>query len=196
IANDVYPLNHNFGPARASGHKPSTRTTYDYWGKSVSVQMGVAPQTAGKSFTIEATLGNDASTANGVIAAVGSRFAGWSLRLDDGIPVFTYAASTYPDDIVTVAASRALKGNKLTVKYETAGPRKGAKVTIYDAEGMVASGEIKSTFLIPAGLGETLDIGRDTGVAVTHYRQPLGSYSGEIAHVRIILGATKSHGGH
>lgn len=194
--NDVYPLNHNFGPARPSGHQASTRTIYDYWGKSVSVQMGVAPQMAGKSFTVEATLGNDASSANGVIAAVGSRFAGWSLRLNDGIPFFTYAASTFPDDIVTVAASRALKGNKLTLKYETAGPRKAATVLLYDVEGLVASGEIAHTFLIPAGLGETLDIGRDTGVAVTQYQQALGVYSGEIAHVRIILGATQSHGGH
>ena len=56
--------------------------------------------------------------------------------------------------------------------------------------------ELDRVLLIPAGLGETLDIGRDTGVAVTQYQQALGVYSGEIAHVRIILGATQSHGGH
>lgn len=195
-ANNVYPLNHAFGPARASGHRPSPRTQFDYWGKEVSVQMGVGPQMAGRSFSVDVTLGAEVGVASGALVAIGSRFAGWSLYLDGGRPVFAYAASTYPQDMVSIAANRAVKGKKLSLKFETAGPRRPAMVSLSDADGVLASGPITNTFLIPAGLGETLDIGRDTGVPVIPYKQPLGAFPGEILHVRMSLGATLKHGGH
>jgi arylsulfatase A-like enzyme len=195
-ANNIYPLNHNFGSARASGHRPSPRTQFDYWGKEVSVQMGVGPQLAGRSFSVEVALGAEAAGTSGVLVALGSRFAGWSLYLDKGRPVFTYVASTHSDDIVSTTASRPIVGKNLTLKFLTAGPRKQAAVSVSDAEGILASGIIKNTFLIPAGLGETLDIGRDTGVPVVAYTQPLGAFPDEILHVRITLAGPEQHGGH
>jgi arylsulfatase A-like enzyme len=195
-ANNIYPLNHAFGPARAAGHRPSPRTQFDYWGKEVSVQMGVGPQMAGRSFTVDVTLGAATESESGVLVAIGSRFAGWSLFLDEGKPVFTYAASTYSGDIVSLAAARLMKGTKLSLDFQIAGPRKPATVTLSDADGLLASGQIANTFLIPAGLGETLDIGRDTGVPVTQYTQPMGVFAGDIPHVRIMLSPAQRHGGH
>jgi hypothetical protein len=162
----------------------------------VSVQMGVGPQLAGRSFSVEVALGAEAAGTSGVLVALGSRFAGWSLYLDKGRPVFTYVASTHSDDIVSTTASRPIVGKNLTLKFLTAGPRKQAAVSVSDAEGILASGIIKNTFLIPAGLGETLDIGRDTGVPVVAYTQPLGAFPDEILHVRITLAGPEQHGGH
>ena len=47
--------------------------------------------------------------------------------------------------------------------------------------------ESSSTSVVPsaAGLGETLDIGRDIGVAVTDYRTPRGAFEGDIPHVSV-----------
>ena len=50
----------------------------------------------------------------------------------------------------------------------------------------VARGRIERTFLIPAGLGETFDIGDDTGATVIDY--PNGhSFNGEIRKIEVFL---------
>jgi arylsulfatase A-like enzyme len=193
--NNVYPLNHNFGMARGGGPK-SPRLQFDYWGKEVSVPMGVGPQLAGRSFTVDVALDKGAARASGVLAAIGSRFAGWSLQLDQGIPVFTYAASTYPEDNITIRADRPLVGDHLILQFDSIGLRGPATVSISDGGGVLARGEIRHTFLLPAGLGETLDIGRDTGVPVASYSTSDGAYSDEILHVRITISPRIKSGSH
>ncbi len=196
-ANNVYPLNHNFGMARAVGHRQTLPAQFDYWGKEVSVQMGVGPQLVGRSFTVDVDLDDKAGDTSGVLVAIGSRFAGWSLYLDGGKPVFAYAASTYPADIATIASARPVRGTKLRLSFDTVGPRQPARVTLSDAEGTLAEGSVRRTFLLPAGLGETLDIGRDTGVPVVTYGGDQGAYPAGIAHVRIaIKPAVARHEGH
>ena len=39
--------------------------------------------------------------------------------------------------------------------------------------------------LMPAGGGETLDVGRDLGVPVTDYATPHGAIEGDVPHVSI-----------
>jgi arylsulfatase A-like enzyme len=184
--NDVMPLDHRFGPARG-GHLPPPRTRYDYWGKDVSVSAMRGPMFAGRSFTVNADLKLDRPDASGVVLAVGSRFAGWSLYLDKGRPVFTYARSTRPEDIVTIAAKARLpKGaTSLHLAFTAEGVRKGAKVAIGSGDDILASGAIARTFVLPAGVGEMLDVGRDTGVTVTDYRTAHGEIEGDVPHVVI-----------
>ncbi len=195
-SNNVYPLNHKFGIARAAGHRPSTTTQFDYWGKEVSVQLGLAPQLVGRNFKIDVNVVSPTNEASGVLVAIGSRFAGWSLYLDRGRAVFAYAASTFPDDIVSVVATRSLQGEHLNVSFETSGARQPATVILSDAGGVLARGDIPRTFLLPAGLGETLDIGRDAGVPVVAYGVTDGAFPGEIPHVRITLAPNKHQTAH
>jgi arylsulfatase len=50
---------------------------------------------------------------------------------------------------------------------------------------VVASGHIPRTFFSAAGIGETLDVGRDTGVPVTDYRTPHGRLDGDVRRVSL-----------
>jgi arylsulfatase len=65
------------------------------------------------------------------------------------------------------------------------GISKGATAELSTGETVLGQGHIARTFLTPAGLGETLDIGRDTGEPVTAYRTPLGAIDGDVPHVTI-----------
>ncbi|WP_226631867.1 arylsulfatase [Novosphingobium profundi] len=196
-ANHVYPLDHRFGFLRAAGHRPSGRNQFDYWAKGVSVPAQSGPMFAGRSFTLSAEIAPASDDASGVVVAYGSRFAGWSLYLDKGRPVFTYAASTHPDDTVTIRAKgRVDPGKPLVLRLETPGPRQGATISLRSGEDTLASGSVRSTFLMPAGLGETLDLGRDTGVDVTAYPGGKDAFAGEIPHVAITLDPPAARGAH
>lgn len=195
-ANNVYPLDHRFGFARAMGmtHGPA-RDTFDLWSVGVSLPTTTGPAFAGRSFTLTAELEPSSPDASGVVVAYGSRFAGWSLYLDQGVAVFTYAASTKPSEIVTVRGGQAVKaGEPLVLRVETAGPRQPATARITSGSDS-AEAQIATTFLLPAGLGETLDVGRDLGVDVTDY--PHGdTFEGAIPHVHIQLDPPPARGAH
>ena len=186
--NQVFPLDHRFGFARAMGHRPPAKSEVEYWGKGVSVAAQTAPMFAGRSFTLTADIAPAGAQASGVVVGYGSRFAGWSLYLDKGHPVFTYAASTNPADIVTIRSSKRVTGDApLVLRLETPGPRQGATLAIRSGDETLATGEVARTFLMPAGLGETLDLGRDLGVDVTDYPGGRDAFEGEIRHVAITL---------
>jgi arylsulfatase len=187
--NNVFPLDHRFGFARHPT-PPPLRQKYDYWGKDVSVPFRLAPMFTGRSFTLDADLRLDKDRASGVITAIGSHFGGWSFYLDKGRPSFVYAHSTKPDDIFKVTATTRLpKGvNKIQLVFIAHGPGGSADAEIWAADKKLAVLHIGKTFLMPAGIGEMFDIGRDTGVTVTDYVTPHGDIDGDIPHVAITFG--------
>jgi arylsulfatase len=142
---------------------------------------------AGRSFTIDADVELAKAHASGAVIAVGSRFAGMSLYLDDGRPSFVYALSTRPQDTTRITAARRLGAGagKLRLRLASEGVGKGAEVQILDGAGVLASGHVPQTFLTAAGIGEMLDVGRDSGVTVTDYRTPHGELEGEVRHVSV-----------
>ena len=108
-----------------------------------------------------------------MVAALGSRFGGWSLYLDEGRPVFVFARSTDPTEIARVEASgRSPGASKLRLRFASQGPGKGAEVVAQQRRQGTGPGQPPTSLLTPAGDGETLDIGRDLGVPVTEYRTP------------------------
>jgi arylsulfatase len=141
----------------------------------------------GRSFTLDADFRLDKARASGAIFALGSRFGGWSLYLDQGRPSLVYAFSTKPEDITRVAASKPLpKGAAhLRMTFASDGMGKGGEVQILDGETVIASGHIPRTIFNAAGNGEMLDVGRDTGVPVTDYRTPHGQLEGDVSHVAL-----------
>lgn len=186
--NNVFPLDHRFAKERATGAmRGPGRKQFEFWGKDVSVPFMSGPILIGRSFTVEADLTLDSPAASGVVMALGSQFGGWSLYLDQGRPAFTWARSTDPKEIQQVTTARALPQGKvtLTMRFATAKPGGPATVTLSANGGELGQVQLPTSVLMPAGNGETLDIGRDLGVPVTKYRTPNGAFEGDIPHVRV-----------
>jgi arylsulfatase len=187
--NNVFPLDHRFATARAGvSALGAMRKHFDYWGKDVSVPAtGSAPFLAARSFTLDADLKLDTPAASGAVVAWGSHFGGWSLYLDEGRPAFVWARSTDPKEMAAVRAERALPQGvtKLRMRFETQKPGAPADVILSSGGEELARVRLPGNVLMPAGGGESLDIGRDLGVTVTNYRTPHGQIEGDIPHVTI-----------
>ncbi|MCX7865372.1 MAG: arylsulfatase, partial [Novosphingobium sp.] len=187
-ANNVFPLDHRFGAARQDPAALAMgRKRHDFWGKNISLPLASGPVLMARSFTLEADLDLSSNSASGVVVALGSRFGGWSLYLDQGRPAFHWARSTDPMEIRQGIASVALPAGKVTLRmrFETGKLGDPAQVVLSSAGSELASLDLPVNFVMPAGNGELLDIGRDLGVPVTDYRTPHGAIEGDISHVRI-----------
>jgi len=184
--NNVFPLDHRFSMGR--GRNPfQTGKAFDYWGSDVSVRASSGPMFVGRSFTLDADFTLDKAQASGAIFALGSRFGGWSLYLDQGRPSLVYAYSTKPADITHIAATRPLpKGaGHLRMTFAAEGLGKGGEVQLLVGDAVVARGHVPKAIFTAAGNGEMLDVGRDTGVPVTDYRTPHGRLEGDVSHVAL-----------
>lgn len=184
--NQVFPLEPRFASARQM-MQSALPTRHVYWGKEVSLPAIRNPIWAGRSYTLDAELVLDKPAASGVVMAVGSHFAGFSLFLDEGRPTLVYARSTKPHHIYRIAAQQPVAAGalQLRLRFEAEGPGRGGLVKLYVDQAEVAQGRVGETFLTPAGLTETLDIGRDLGVTVTDYRTHRGALEGDVRRVTI-----------
>ena len=188
--NQVFPLDHRFGAGRAEGMTAfigGGRRHYEYWGKDISLPAIGQPFLVGRSFTITAQLHLDKPDASGAIMALGSHFGGWSLYLDHGHPSFVFARSTKPEEVARVAAAKALPpgSTSIRLRFATSGFGKPAEVTLSSGETQLGQLSLPVSFLMPAGNGETLDIGQDIGVTVTDYATPHGRLEGDVRHLTI-----------
>ncbi len=188
--NQVFPLDHRFGAGRAEGMAAfigGGRRHYEYWGKDISLPAIGQPFLVGRSFTITAQLHLDKPDASGSIMALGSHFGGWSLYLDHGRPSFVFARSTKPEEVARVAAATPLSAGSTSIRlrFATSGFGKPAEVTLSSGETQLAQLSLPVSFLMPAGNGETLDIGQDIGVTVTDYATPHGRLEGDVRHLTI-----------
>jgi arylsulfatase len=100
-----------------------------------------------------------------------------------------FARSTDPKEMSVVKAEATLpKGaGSLTLDFISQGPGKGATVSLSSGGQQLASLTLPASALVPAGTGESLDVGRDLGVPVTDYVTPNGEIEGEISHVVVQL---------
>ena len=189
---NVYPLDHRFGPARGGRRGggaggAAARKVWHFWGKDVSIPATSDPILFARSFTLDAELQLSSANASGVVAALGSRFGGWSLWLDRGKPVFVFARSTDPHEIWTVRADAALPqgARRLTLRFISRGRGNGADVNLLADGAEIARLALPVNVLMPAGGGETFDIGRDLGVPVAEYSTPHGQIEGDVPQVTV-----------
>ncbi|WP_436053770.1 arylsulfatase, partial [Phenylobacterium sp. LjRoot225] len=189
--NNVFPLFHTAGRGRASLETlaGSGRKHFDFWGKDVSLPMSAEPRLIGRSYTLEADLVLDRPDASGAVVALGSRFGGWSLYLDQGRPAFTWARSSDPVETTSIRADKALAAGKQTLRMRFAVSSRGgpAEVILSSGREELARGKLPISVLMPTGNTETLDVGRDIGVPVAAYRTPHGAIEGDVRHVRVDL---------
>jgi arylsulfatase A-like enzyme len=192
--NNVLPLDDRRGAARA------WERFVRYWGKSeesvfrgnqVSVMWAAAPPLFARDFSVTARI-SPQQTANGVILAVGSWFGGWSFYLDQGRPVAYHAFSLRPEDRFIIKSETVIGEGPYEVefrfKYDGGGIGKGGNLSIYGNGTLLTEGRIDRTISIPAGLGETMDTGRDTGVPVSKTAAGQTPFEGEIREIRVRTG--------
>jgi arylsulfatase A-like enzyme len=187
--NNVFPLEHRFGAGRVNPAmmRGSGRKHFDFWGKDVSMPATSEPILIGRSFTVNADLVLDKADSSGAIIALGSRFGGWSFYLDKGHPAFTFAVSTDPAEITQVRSEKTLQQgtNNVKLRFASLGLGKGAEVVISSGGEELERVKLPSAILMPAGGGETLDVGRDIGVPVIDYARPHGAIEGDVPHVTV-----------
>jgi arylsulfatase len=190
--NNVLPVDSRTGKARAlagRGGQAASSTSFVYWGPDISVPQRNAPQFAGRSFSIVADVVLPAD-ASGVIVANGSWFGGWSFYLDDGRVVAHEALSQLEDHQYRIASTEALPAGAVTLRYDfdaEGGYGAGGMLRISANGREIARGRIERTLLVVAGLGETFDIGIDTGAPVVDTYKDGARFNGEIRKVQVDL---------
>ncbi len=201
-ANNVYPLDVRPNIVRTlsdpSGPRvKNMRPSATFWGKGVSVIESAAPPVGADSFSVTASFSTEEADTTGVLLAGGSKFGGWSFYLKDGRPIAFLAASQLPQDQFRIAADTRLGAGKHEVTFafqRKGGPLSGGTITIAVDGQQVAQGRAEKLLNVLAGLGETWDVGRDTGVRVSE-EAVAGEFPGEIDRVRMMLTGAPSRTG-
>jgi len=189
--NHVLPLDNRMSMDRflAASSQQQRKDHYTYWGAGVSVPWPSAAPILNSSFTITAEL-ETAGTADGVIAALGSKFGGWSFFVRDGIPVALMAASQLDGDQSRVAAKTRLPPGKAVLRYEfvsDGGVNAGGEMRISVDGREVARGRIARTISKLPEMTDTFDIGFDADTPVSSEYQDGGNFNGSLPRVDVDL---------
>jgi arylsulfatase len=188
--NNALPVDTRNGMLRAMSGRPFPQAKiFTYWGRDISVPQKSAPMVAGHSFSITADVILPAN-ANGVLLANGSWFGGWAFYLEQGRVTALEAASQKDSDQFRVQSAVALPAGPVKIRYDfdsDGGYGVGGTMRISVDDKEVARGRIDRTILVTAGLGETFDIGIDTGAPVTDAYKDEGRFNGEINKVVVEL---------
>jgi len=162
------------------------RDSYTYWGAGVSVPAGHGPRLTG-SFSLAADIQTAPGTADGVLAALGGHFGGWSFYLKDGYPVVTMAGSTQAKRIFRVAAGERVPPGKAQIVFDfrADGPKPGTGGTMrISVNGRpVGEGRIEQPIVMTTELTDTFDVGFDASTPVTDEYQGDGQFTGQIDKV-------------
>ncbi len=196
--NNVLPLDDRRGAKRAIWQmlaKGSGRDKYEYWGEGISVSSHQAAPLAVRDFTIDAKITVPDEGAHGVLLASGSWFGGWSFYFDKGKPIVRHAYSQQPADQFEIASETALPPGdhiiRFAFKYDGGGAGKGGDMQILLNDEIIAQGRVERQITVTAGLGETFDIGRDTGVTVVAEGAGIRQFNGKIHKIEVTPGRVK-----
>ena len=127
-----------------------------------------------------------------VLLAWGSWFGGWSFYFDKGKPIVIHAYSQQPADQFEIASETVLPPGDNRIRfaftYDGGGMGKGGDMQILFNDEIIAQGRIERQIMVASGLGETFDIGRDTGVTVVEEGAGTNPFNGEIHQVEVTPG--------
>ena len=167
---NVFPLD-NSTLTRIITPRPNAtagRTVFTYSGEMAGLPVGDAPSILNKSYTITAEVEVPQGGAEGMLATLGGRFAGYGLYVLKGKPVFTY---NFVDlERFRWESATALTPGKHTIvfgfKYDGLGPGKGGTGVLSVDGNEVANKKIPHTVPFIMTMDETFDIGVDTRTPV------------------------------
>jgi hypothetical protein len=196
-SNGVYPLNPSRGLSRfdaliyrtgAAGYYRQKRG-YTYTGQNFSVTQSDAPPLFARDFIIDANVTIPKEGAEGALIGYGSWFGGWSFYFDKGRPAVRHAFSQQPQDQFSIVAPAALPPGEARLRfkfdYNGGGVGKGGTMRIFVNGKEAARGRIDRQVTILAGIGETFDLGADTGVPVLDYTGGRDRFNGRIERIEV-----------
>ena len=170
------------------------RTSLSVYPGLVGMPENVFLNVKNRSYAITAEMDIPKGGGEGVILAQGGRFAGWSLYVKDGKPVFDYNWVGMKHD--RIAAPGKLPEGKATLRYEFAydggGRGKGGQGTLYVNGNKAAEGRIDQTVPNLFSADETANVGVDEETPVSaDYRQGENRFTGHILKVTVETGKVK-----
>jgi arylsulfatase len=179
----VLPLDERTIELFASPPRPGTphaTSRYRYRPPIAHLPSDVAPRLGGRPFTITAEVERPSAASDGVIVALGSHAAGYSLYVKDGRLTFDY--NDFGDHTVVVSDREVPVGaSEVGVRFERGGEGAGTFTLLVDGEE-AGSAPIPRLVRIFGSMG--LDIGRDGLSPVTDdYPAPF-PFEGTIREVR------------
>lgn len=192
----VYPLDDRFVERAFNPERPSSvrgRKQFTYSAGTTRLPEGSAPPMYQRSHSITADVVIPQNGANGVIVAEGGSGGGFSLYLENGIPVYEY--NFFAQSYYRIAATKALAPGKhsIVVDYQQT-PREGrhgigGPVTISVNGETVAQGQVEKVVPYRFSATETFDIGMDLGSTVSpRYNEKAPyAFTGQIDTVTIDL---------
>jgi arylsulfatase len=186
---DVLPLDDRFSERGDPSLRPSLiagRTDFTYYPGAVFIPESSAANTKNTSYTITATIEVPQGSADGVLVAEGGAAGGYTLYVQNGIPVFEYNFMAH--ERYKIASSETLAPGSAVIrvdfKYDGGGVGKGGSASLFVSDRKVGQGRIANT--CPSRFGaETFDVGVDNGSPVSENYQPPFAYGGTIKKVEI-----------
>jgi arylsulfatase len=148
---------------------------FRFLGPVSRINPDAAPPILGNSFEIAATVTlPEGSAARGTILALGGKFGGLALFLDQGRASFEYNFFDTQRTLVTSPAPLQAGTHRVKVRFDRApGYITPATVTLEVDGAAVSTGQVPQTTSQRLTLDEGFDIGSDTGTAVSKaYRAP------------------------
>jgi hypothetical protein len=125
--------------------------------------------------------------AEGVLVAQGGAYAGWSLYLREGRPVYCY--HFFGLQRFKVAAEQQVPAGEHQIRmefvYDGGGLGKGGDVTLYVDGDKASEGRIEHAVPLLFSADETLDLGRDSATPVSDDHGPDNAFTGRVRWVQI-----------
>jgi arylsulfatase len=187
---NVLPLDERFAERQgAKGEEGQEKKSYMFYPGTVRIPESSAPHFKNRSHSVTAEMEIHEDGAEGPICAIGGLGGGWSLYIKDrklvycynNIGKYHYLRST--EDIPS--------GNvKMGFEFEKTGKEKfgaGGIVRLLINGKKVGELEIPRTVRFLYSMGESFDIGRDSGTVVTPEYKPRTECTGKIKSVKIDL---------
>jgi arylsulfatase len=144
-----------------------------------------------KSHAVTAEVVVPADGAEGVIAAQGGAFGGWSLYAKDGRPAYCYNLfglqrfKVYGDEPLSEGEHQV----RLEFAYDGGGLGKGGTASLYLDRAKVGEGRVEATVPMLFSADETLDIGSDSGTPVTDDFGPADTeFNGRVLWIELDIG--------
>lgn len=166
------------------------RRQFVYFPGQVALPDGASPPMLNKSWTITADVEIPAGGAEGMIYTHGGLTGGLGLYLQEGRCHFSY--NMLAIDRYLVSSGPLPQGRvSLQVKFQYEGQPgelgKGGAVTLLANGRKIGEGKLPKTVPLQFSLGEGVDVGRDSGSAVSdQYRLPF-EFTGKIEKVTVAL---------
>ena len=169
---------------------PGGRSTMTFYPGMDTLMENTVLNVKNRSHTITAEAEFVAGKTDGVLAAQGGRFAGWSLYVKDGIPV--YCHNWFDVEYYYVRGTKPLPEGTVNVRYHLDFDGQyggGGTGRLYVNEELVGEGRVEKSVPNIFSADETLDIGCDLALPVTD-EYPVGeanAFQGKLHWVRIDL---------